>query len=279
MASTRTISSTTCTPSRSTGSAATTGWRAGLARLPGRKLVFTNGDAPYARRVLEAIGVGEHFDELHDIHAASCGPSPTRMAMRLLCERFGIDPDARGDGRRHGAEPEAGERAGHDDGVGRQWLRTRQSRPPTPTSSTSRIADVGEWLEDMLGENEDERPTSSDHRGRLGQARRDRPATDGDVREAVEARSRRSTAARRASPRRSTASGASTSGSRRRCCCRSASIRWTRSPAGPGGAPWWDKVPSKFLGWGDGQLRQGRLPRRAGRDRPPRRLCRARARC
>jgi hypothetical protein len=31
---------------------------AGLARLPGRKFVFTNGDAPYARRVLEAIGSG-----------------------------------------------------------------------------------------------------------------------------------------------------------------------------------------------------------------------------
>jgi putative hydrolase of the HAD superfamily len=28
---------------------------AALARLPGRKFVFTNGDAPYARRVLDAI--------------------------------------------------------------------------------------------------------------------------------------------------------------------------------------------------------------------------------
>jgi len=33
-----------------------------LARLPGRKFVFTNGDAPYARRVLEAIGVHDRFD-------------------------------------------------------------------------------------------------------------------------------------------------------------------------------------------------------------------------
>src|SRR5919107_7083 len=32
----------------------------GLARLPGRKFVFTNGDAPYARRVLQAIGVHDH---------------------------------------------------------------------------------------------------------------------------------------------------------------------------------------------------------------------------
>src|SRR4028118_380791 len=47
---------------------------AGLGRLPGRKFVFTNGDAPYARRVLEAIGIHEHFEHLPDIHAA--GPRP-----------------------------------------------------------------------------------------------------------------------------------------------------------------------------------------------------------
>ena len=41
----------------------------GLGRLPGRKFVFTNGDAPYATRVLQAIGVHEHFEDLHDIHA------------------------------------------------------------------------------------------------------------------------------------------------------------------------------------------------------------------
>jgi len=63
-----------------------------LARLPGRKFVFTNGDAPYARRVLEAIGVHDHFDELHDIHASSYRPKPDPHGYELLCERFGIDP-------------------------------------------------------------------------------------------------------------------------------------------------------------------------------------------
>ena len=38
---------------------------------------------------------------------------------------------ARGDGRGHGAEPQTREKAGDDHGVGRQWLRTRQSRPPS----------------------------------------------------------------------------------------------------------------------------------------------------
>jgi putative hydrolase of the HAD superfamily len=65
---------------------------AALARLPGRRFVFTNGDAPYARRVLEAIGVGAHFDELHDIHASELKPKPDPHGYALLCERFGIDP-------------------------------------------------------------------------------------------------------------------------------------------------------------------------------------------
>jgi putative hydrolase of the HAD superfamily len=62
-----------------------------LPRLPGRRFVFTNGDAPYARRVLEAIGIGQHFHELHDIHASSFRPKPDPYGYKLLCERFGID--------------------------------------------------------------------------------------------------------------------------------------------------------------------------------------------
>jgi putative hydrolase of the HAD superfamily len=63
-----------------------------LPRLPGRRFVFTNGDATYARRVLEAIGVHEHFDDLHDIHASSYRAKPDPHGYALLCERFGIDP-------------------------------------------------------------------------------------------------------------------------------------------------------------------------------------------
>ena len=64
----------------------------GLGRLPGRKLIFTNGDAPYARRVLDAIGIAAHFDQLHDIHAAELRPKPDRHGYELLLERFAIDP-------------------------------------------------------------------------------------------------------------------------------------------------------------------------------------------
>ncbi|RZM07767.1 MAG: GNAT family N-acetyltransferase, partial [Sphingomonas sp.] len=65
---------------------------AGLGRLPGRKFVFTNGDAPYARRVLERIGIGDQFEHLHDIHACELRPKPQAHGYELLCRQFGIDP-------------------------------------------------------------------------------------------------------------------------------------------------------------------------------------------
>lgn len=63
-----------------------------LARLPGRRFVFTNGDAAYAARVLDALGLGGSFDGVHDIHATLYVPKPQPDAYRSLCERFAIDP-------------------------------------------------------------------------------------------------------------------------------------------------------------------------------------------
>ena len=65
---------------------------AAIARLPGRKLVFTNGDAPYAARVLGRLGLGESFEAIHDIHAMDLKPKPAASAYRGLCDRHGVDP-------------------------------------------------------------------------------------------------------------------------------------------------------------------------------------------
>ncbi len=65
---------------------------AGLGRLPGRKFLFTNGDAPYARRVLDRIGIAHHFDHLHDIHSAELRPKPDAHGYRLLLDALAIDP-------------------------------------------------------------------------------------------------------------------------------------------------------------------------------------------
>ncbi|PZQ58920.1 MAG: pyrimidine 5'-nucleotidase [Sphingomonas taxi] len=65
---------------------------AALAKLPGRKLVFTNGDKPYALKVLERLGLGESFEAVHDVHAMDLTPKPAASAYAGLCAAFDIDP-------------------------------------------------------------------------------------------------------------------------------------------------------------------------------------------
>lgn len=63
-----------------------------IARLPGRKLVFTNGDEAYARRVLARLGLSESFEAIHDIHACAYVPKPDPRAYRAMAEALAIDP-------------------------------------------------------------------------------------------------------------------------------------------------------------------------------------------
>ena len=63
-----------------------------IARLPGRKFVFTNADAPYAERVLARLGLTDIFDALHDIHALDYVPKPQPSAYASLCAAHRIDP-------------------------------------------------------------------------------------------------------------------------------------------------------------------------------------------
>ena len=63
-----------------------------LARLPGRKLIFTNADTRYAGRVLDRLGLGESFEAVHDIHATDFRPKPDPHAYRGLCEAYGLEP-------------------------------------------------------------------------------------------------------------------------------------------------------------------------------------------
>jgi putative hydrolase of the HAD superfamily len=122
-----------------------------LARLPGRRLVFTNGDAPYAQRVLEAIGVHAHIDELHDIHASELRPKPDPHGYALLCERFGIDP-------LHAVLVEdmaQNLKPAKDLGMMTVWVDNGSERGSHGADASfidHRIDDVGEWLESILGE-------------------------------------------------------------------------------------------------------------------------------
>jgi putative hydrolase of the HAD superfamily len=126
-----------------------------LARLPGRRFVFTNGDAPYARRVLEAIGVHDQFDELHDIHASGYRPKPDPHGYRLLCERFGIDP-------KHALlVDDMAQNLGPAKilGMTTVWVDNGSERGNHNFDEAivdHQIREVGDWLESIVGDEHDE---------------------------------------------------------------------------------------------------------------------------
>jgi putative hydrolase of the HAD superfamily len=65
---------------------------AALARLPGRKVIYTNGSTRHAENVMGKLGVARHFDGIFDIAEAGFVPKPEMSAYRALLERHGIDP-------------------------------------------------------------------------------------------------------------------------------------------------------------------------------------------
>ena len=65
-----------------------------LGRLDGRKVIFTNGSADHAQKVMSRLEVGHHFDVVFDIAAANYLPKPDPRNLP--------DPDRRA---RHRAQP------------------------------------------------------------------------------------------------------------------------------------------------------------------------------
>jgi putative hydrolase of the HAD superfamily len=63
-----------------------------LMALPGRRLVFTNGDVPYAERVLAALGIESCFEAVHDIHMMDYQPKPDPSAYDGFCKAWGVTP-------------------------------------------------------------------------------------------------------------------------------------------------------------------------------------------
>lgn len=69
------------------------GLAAGIRALPGRKIVYTNGSAPYAERVLAARGLSGMFDAVYGVEHAGFRPKPEIEAFRTVFSRDGIAPE------------------------------------------------------------------------------------------------------------------------------------------------------------------------------------------
>ncbi|MGB5903084.1 MAG: pyrimidine 5'-nucleotidase [Xanthobacteraceae bacterium] len=63
-----------------------------IARLPGRKLILTNGSTDHAGKVLARLGFPEHFEAVFDIVAAELEPKPAPQTYQRFLDLHGVDP-------------------------------------------------------------------------------------------------------------------------------------------------------------------------------------------
>ena len=124
---------------------------AAVAALPGRKLVFTNGDVTYAQRVLDKLGLGTSFEAIHDIHAMDYIPKPAPASYAALCDRWDIAPTSAlfvEDMARNLAPAQAL-------GMTTVWINNGSEQAggaACPSYIDYEITDLGDWLHDVTGE-------------------------------------------------------------------------------------------------------------------------------
>jgi putative hydrolase of the HAD superfamily len=124
---------------------------AALDRLPGRKLVFTNGDEVYARRVLERLGLANAFDGMHDIHAMNYVPKPDPRAYEAMCARHAIAPGRAlfADDMARNLEPAKAL------GMTTVWVDNgseQANRAADPAFIDYHVGDIGAWLNEITGD-------------------------------------------------------------------------------------------------------------------------------
>jgi putative hydrolase of the HAD superfamily len=119
--------------------------RAGIEALPGKKLIFTNADAPYAARILAARGLDGLFEGMLDIHAMEHRPKPAMESYERLCAVFDIQPETAlfVEDSAHNLEPAKAL------GMTTVWVRHEsdaQTALECPSYVDHQITDVADWL-------------------------------------------------------------------------------------------------------------------------------------
>jgi putative hydrolase of the HAD superfamily len=121
---------------------------AALRRLPGRRFVFTNGDAAYAARVLGALGIADCFDGVFDIHAMQYRPKPDPLAYDSAVSALNFDP-----ARAFFAEDMAHNlRPAKALGMATLWINNgseRGAHDASPTFIDAQTDDLTPWLEQL----------------------------------------------------------------------------------------------------------------------------------
>ena len=121
-----------------------------LEVLPGRKIVYTNGSAGHAARVMQRLGITHLFEGTFDVLASDFIPKPDPGAFTALIEAYSIDPDeaVMVEDLAKNLIP------AHDLGITTVWVPTASewSRDGADRSFIDYVADdLSAWLADVAG--------------------------------------------------------------------------------------------------------------------------------
>ena len=64
-----------------------------LEKLPGRKLILTNGTRKHADAVMKRLEINRHFEDVFDIAAADLDPKPLPQVYKRFLKRHEVDPE------------------------------------------------------------------------------------------------------------------------------------------------------------------------------------------
>jgi len=123
---------------------------AALAKLPGRKIIFTAGDVAHAEKVMARLGVAHHFEAIFDIVASEYWPKPNPHIYDKLVACHGIDASraAMIDDIAINLKPAA------DMGMRTVWVRTEESVKRAADINLDHIHhqtdDLASWLTEWV---------------------------------------------------------------------------------------------------------------------------------
>ena len=63
-----------------------------IEKLPGRKLILTNGTRKHAEAVMRRLDIDRHFEDVFDIAAADLDPKPHPQVYDRFLHKHGVDP-------------------------------------------------------------------------------------------------------------------------------------------------------------------------------------------
>ena len=63
-----------------------------IEKLPGRKLILTNGTRKHAEAVMKRLDIDRHFEDVFDIAAADLDPKPHPQVYDRFLHKHGVDP-------------------------------------------------------------------------------------------------------------------------------------------------------------------------------------------